>query len=87
VTVRLSTRGERDLRRLDPQVRRRIVAGLQALDSAAANLDIKPIKGSPPWFRLRVGEHRVLYRTIQNGFLVERIVSRQDLEKGVRTLE
>jgi len=87
VTVRLSARGERDLRRLGHQVRRRIVAGLQALDFAAANLDIKPIKGSPPWFRLRVGEHRVLYRSIENGFLVERIVSRQDLEKGVRTLE
>jgi mRNA interferase RelE/StbE len=85
--VRLSARAERDLRRFDPQVRRRIAEGLRALGAGTPNLDVKALKGSSPWWRLRVGEHRVLYRTIEGGWLVERIVDRRDLERAVRSLE
>jgi mRNA interferase RelE/StbE len=87
VTVRLSARAERDLRRLDPQVRRRIVEGLRALGAGAPNLDVKAVKGSSVWLRLRVGEHRILYRGIAGGFLIERIVDRRDLERAIRSLD
>ena len=87
MTIRLSSRAERDLRRLDNQVRRRVVDGLRALDVGAPNLDVKALKGSVPWWRLRVGEHRVLYRGVEGGWLVERIVDRRDLERAIRSLE
>jgi len=87
VTVRLSRRAERDLRRLDPQVRKRIATGLQALAAEAPNLDIKALTASGDWARLRVGEHRILYRPIEGGWLVERIVDRRDLERAIGTLE
>jgi mRNA-degrading endonuclease RelE of RelBE toxin-antitoxin system len=86
VIVRLSRRGERDLRRLDPQDRARIVAALRALGTGAPHLDTKPLKGAGPWLRLRVGSYRVLYRPIEGGWLVERIVDRGDLERAVGSL-
>jgi mRNA-degrading endonuclease RelE of RelBE toxin-antitoxin system len=87
VIVRLSARAERDLRRLDPPTRLRIAQGMRALQAGAPNLDVKALKGSAPWWRLRVGEHRVLCRTIEGGWLVERIVDRRDLERAVRSLQ
>ena len=87
MTSRLSRRAERDLQRLDPQVRGRIATELQALAAEAPNLDIKPLKASGAWARLRVGEHRILFRPIEGGWLVERIVDRRDLQRAIGTLE
>lgn len=53
----------------------------------APNLDVKPLKASGPWARLRVGEYRILHRPIEGGWLVERIVDRRDLERAIGTLE
>jgi hypothetical protein len=53
----------------------------------APNLDVKPLKASGPWARLRVGEYRILYRPIDGGWLVERLVDRRDLERAIGTLE
>ncbi len=87
MTINISNRARRDLKRLGPGPHRdRVATGLRALDHDAANLDVKPVEGHSPWLRLRIGEYRVLYRSVDGGWLVERIVNRGDLERAVSTL-
>jgi hypothetical protein len=67
---------------------------LEELAAGATKLDIKPLAGAAPWHRLRVGDHRVLYRSIDPSeaedssarWLVARVVHRRDLERAVATL-
>lgn len=97
----LSRRAERDLRgigRGEALARLREALEGLALEGLAvgeANLDVKPLAGSAPWHRLRVGDYRVLYRAVEPNeasdsdarFLVARVVHRRDLEQAVATLE
>lgn len=93
--VVLSRRAERDLRGIGTGAGlARIRDALEGLAAGAANLDIKPLAGAAPWHRLRVGDYRMLYRSIEPGeaadtnarWLVARIVHRGDLERAVSTL-
>lgn len=93
--VVLSRRAERDLRGIGTGAGlARIRDALEGLAAGATNLDIKPLTGAAPWHRLRVGDYRVLYRSIEPGeaadtnarWLVARIVHRGDLERAVSTL-
>lgn len=85
--VELSARAERDLRRIKRgRDRQRLVVALQALGDDAANLDVKALQGRAPWRRLRVGDYRVLYRPVEQGLWVERIMDRRDLDRAVATL-
>jgi len=48
---------------------------------------VKAIAGHAGWFRLRVGDWRVLYRRVSaSGMLVARIVNRRDLDRAVAQL-
>ena len=86
--VLLSSRAVRDLRRLGPGPELdRVEAGLQRLSTGERNLDIKPVTGSAPWLRLRVGDWRVLYRPAGDEILVARIIHRSELQQAIRTLE
>jgi len=92
--VELAARAVRDLRRIDPQERRRIRQSLDDLAAGAENLDVKALAGAAPWLRLRAGDRRVLYRPLTEhdaasggpGFLVARVVNRRDLLHAVRSL-
>jgi mRNA-degrading endonuclease RelE of RelBE toxin-antitoxin system len=100
VNVELSRRAERELLRLAARDRERIVLALRSLGIAPppANLDIAPLRGRPPWLRLRVGDFRVLFRPLtmdersglklagERGYLVARVVNRRELERAVRIL-
>jgi mRNA-degrading endonuclease RelE of RelBE toxin-antitoxin system len=92
----LSRRAERDLRRIGRgEALARLREALEGLADGDANLDVKPLAGSAPWHRLRVGDYRVLYRATEPDeageadvrFLVARVVHRRDLERAVATLE
>ena len=92
----LSRRAERDLRRIGRgEALARLREALEGLAVGEATLDVKPLAGSAPWHRLRVGDYRVLYRVVEPDeavesearFLVARIVHRRDLERAVVTLE
>ena len=86
--ILLSTRAVRDLRRLGPGPELdRIEAGLQRLSTGEPNLDIKPVTGSAPWLRLRVGDWRILYRPAGDQILVARIIHRSELQQAIRALE
>lgn len=80
--IELSSRAERDLRRLQQRERERVFDALDGLvtEPPPENLDVKQLAGHPGWLRLRVGDFRVLYRP-----LTEREQSQLALERG--TLE
>jgi mRNA interferase RelE/StbE len=89
-SIDLAPRAIRDLKRLDPSTRKRVRQAFEALATGAANLDIKPVAGHAPWRRLRVGEHRVLYREstdqASSRYLVARIIDRRDLHRTIDKL-
>ncbi len=88
--ITLAPRAIRDLKRLDHPTRKRVQQAFEALAADAANLDIKPVAGHAPWRRLRVGEHRVLYREFivqdDSRYLVARIIDRRDLHRAIDKL-
>jgi mRNA interferase RelE/StbE len=59
----------RDLRRLDPPIKRRIVAALDAFVTDPYAGDIRKIAGGEQW-RLRVGEWRVRFDFDDDALLV-----------------
>jgi mRNA interferase RelE/StbE len=88
-SIKLAPRAIRDLKHLDRQTRKRVQQAFQALGADAANLDVKPVAGRAPWRRLRVGEHRVLYRELAEEtarYLVARVIDRRDLHRAIDKL-
>lgn len=85
--MQLSGRALRDLRRigLGPEAVR-IRTALESLAVGEENLDIKAISGRPGWLRLRIGDWRILYIDAGDGWWVERIVHRSDLERAISSL-
>jgi mRNA-degrading endonuclease RelE of RelBE toxin-antitoxin system len=88
--IKLAPRAIRDLKNLDRQTRKPVQQAFQALGADAVNLDVKPVAGHIPWRRLRVGEHRVLYRTLADEadarYLVARVIDRRDLHRTIDKL-
>lgn len=82
----------RDLRRMGPgPERKKVHAGLERLVGEDAALDIKPVKGSPPWLRYRIGDYRVIYRPVEDPqrgrvLVVQRVVHRRDLDAAAANL-
>jgi mRNA-degrading endonuclease RelE of RelBE toxin-antitoxin system len=105
--IELSRRAERDLRRLDKAVRKRLVDALRhalIAEPPPEHVDIKVLRGAEPWLRLRIGTYRVVYRPLaadelrrlvqtlpprerpSEGYVVERIIHRRDLDRAMDTL-
>jgi mRNA-degrading endonuclease RelE of RelBE toxin-antitoxin system len=87
--VELTRRAERDLRAIALPARRRLLREIGAVLSERplpAKADDRPLRGSAPWRRLRVGEWRVIWREENDVRYVARIVNRRDLERAVRRL-
>jgi mRNA interferase RelE/StbE len=59
-SLRLTRSAEKDLRRLDPPVRKRVLDGLDRLLAQDRSLDVTRLTGSEH-FRLRVGDWRVIF--------------------------
>ena len=58
--LRFTRSAEKDLRRLDPPIRKRVLAGLDRLLAEDRSLDVRRLTGSEH-FRLRVGDWRVIF--------------------------
>lgn len=92
-SIALSRRAAKDLRRIGAgEELGRIRQALEALEGELAGLEIRPLRGQPPWLRLRVGDYRILYRPLDRdegadaSHLIARVVHRSDLERAVSTL-
>jgi len=59
--IRFETRAEKDLRRLDPSVARRVVESLDRVLVRDPSVDLRRLRGSDEW-RLRVDDWRVRLR-------------------------
>jgi mRNA interferase RelE/StbE len=71
VEVELSSAAKRDLRRLDKPVARRIVSRLLWLAENMDAITPMPLKGEwAGFFKLRVGDYRVLYEIVEEESLV-----------------
>ncbi len=88
--IKLAPRAVRDLKQLDRKTRKRVQQAFEALGTDAANLDVKTVAGHAPWRRLRAGEHRVLYRELDDEadarYLVARVIDRRDLHRAIDKL-
>lgn len=58
--VDFAARGRRDLRRLVPQVRARVIAALERLAANDPSIEERKLKGLGEW-RIRVGDWRVRF--------------------------
>jgi len=94
--IELSRRAQRDLRRIGTLTGVRVRDALSP-NPLPENLDIVGIAGRRPWRRLRLGDHRVLFRPLtederlalhaERGWLIARVVDRRDLERAIESLE
>lgn len=75
--LEIARAAQRDLRRLDPQVRRRVLAAIKGLIADPPEGDIKRLTGSED-LRLRVGDWRVRFtrHPDQQLVIVKRILAR-----------
>jgi mRNA interferase RelE/StbE len=58
--LRLTRSAEKDLRRLDPPIRTRVLKGLDRLQADDRSLDIRRLTGSEH-YRLRIGDWRIIF--------------------------
>ncbi len=59
-TLRFTRTAQKELRRLDPPIRTRVLGALDRLLTEDRSLDVKRLTGSEH-FRLRVGDWRVIF--------------------------
>jgi len=79
MNIRFSKQAQKALEHMDRATKQRIRNGILALP----NGDIKPMRGYPGTYRLRVGDWRILYSYPEEKvMLIEKISPRGDVYKG-----
>ena len=69
--VQFAQEAERDLQRLDPQVRMRILTRLDWLSEHAEQVQHRPLTGPlAGLFKLRLGDFRILYDVFNNDRII-----------------
>jgi mRNA interferase RelE/StbE len=83
--ITLAPAAARQLRKLDPQVRRRIQAALELLSDEPRPPAATPIVGGAGEWRVRTGDYRIVYEIHDNELLilVLRIGHRRDVYDAV----
>jgi mRNA interferase RelE/StbE len=76
--VEFARAAQRDLRRLDPPIRRRVLAAIEGLLADPPHGDIKRLTGTDGEYRLRVGDWRIRFTRHPNQqiVLIERVLPR-----------
>lgn len=69
--VNLTRSAEKSLDRLNPDLGRRILSAIQALESDSRPPQCRKLSGSRNAYRLRVGQHRILYEVSDRNRSVE----------------
>ncbi len=68
--VQLTTKAERQLRKIDPSNRRRIQAAVELLSTNPRPPNAKQLVGGGGEWRVRTGEYRVIYEIYDKRLLV-----------------
>jgi len=74
-TIEWKPSARKEIRKLDPTVRRRIIEAVTALGAEPRPPGSVTLTGSPGWRRIRIGGYRVIY-DIRDDVLVLRVGSR-----------
>lgn len=79
--VEFTAPAAKEIRKLDPQVRRRILAGIAALEKEPRPSGVRKLTGFDNAWRIRIGDHRVLYEVVDDVVLVTvfRVAHRRDV--------
>lgn len=75
--IELKPKAEKDLRKLHPEDRIRIVERLRWLEQDLHG-DVKHLSNHHPEYRMRAGNHRVLFEVEEQRVIVYRILHRSD---------
>lgn len=67
--VRYSRQAEKDLGRLDPPIRRRIVVAIDGLAASDA-IGVIRLRGTNADYRLRAGDWRVIFRRLDDELVI-----------------
>lgn len=60
--IHFTKRSEKELKKLDPQLKKKLLTKIKHLSKERTSYNLKPLKGkNVAQFRLRVGDYRVLY--------------------------
>lgn len=75
----------KEVRRLDPPVRRRVIDAIEALADDPRPAGSVTLTGSPGWRRIRIGGYRVVYDVDDRALfvLVLRVGSRGDVYRAL----
>ena len=69
-------RAIRDLEDLSPEVRRRIIEKIEAMQQGLAG-DVKRLTNFTPEYRLRVGDYRILFEIEGTRLIIYRVLHRR----------
>jgi mRNA interferase RelE/StbE len=69
-TVEFTTTAARELRKLDPQIRRRLLDAIETLGDDPRPHGARKLVGYDDAWRIRVGDYRVLYEVFDEAVLV-----------------
>ncbi len=80
--VEFTTAAAKELRRLDPGIRRRILSGIAELEQDPP-AGCKKLVGESTAWRIRVGDYRILYEVVDNILVVTvvRVAHRREVYK------
>lgn len=79
--VEFTTAAAREIRKLDAQIRRRILAGITELEREPRPPGVRKLSGYDNAWRGRIGDYRVLYEVMDDQVLVTvvRVAHRRDV--------
>lgn len=79
--VEFTTAAAKEIRKLDAQIRRRILAGIAELERDPRPNGVRKLAGYDNAWRIRVGDYRVLYEVVDDQVLVTvvRVAHRRDV--------
>lgn len=80
-TVEFTTAAAREVRKLDPHIRRRLLAAITELQADPRPAGVKKLSGYDDAWRIRIGDYRVLYEIVDDTVLVTvfRVAHRRDV--------
>ncbi|WP_303708987.1 MULTISPECIES: type II toxin-antitoxin system RelE/ParE family toxin [Microbacterium] len=78
--VEFTTAAAKEVRKLDPQLRRRILGGISDLEREPRPHGVRKLAGFDNAWRVRIGDYRVLYEVVDERVLVTvvRVAHRRD---------
>lgn len=80
-SVEFTAAAARELRKLDPPLRRRVIGGIGTLEGEPRPHGVRKLSGFDNAWRIRIGDYRVLYEVHDDRVLiiVVRIAHRRDV--------